>query len=180
MFLGLLFLSVTPLFLRARVYLNVQKNIGALSVKLLGIFTIQKFRFKLTRMGVVMLSSDSEGEDTEDDMTFLNKLAIEMLKLVKINELSVFSSLGVKGDALATALVGGSFLAFVNAMLAVLITQKGEFKSFVSISSNFQESVFTIGIHLSVFTNLMSILAATILAKQKTTEVMKKHERKHV
>ena len=169
---------LVPLLLRVRIYLNAVENIGTLSVRLFGFIKVQEFRFKITRAGIALLSSGEDDEEMdEENMMFLNKLAIEILKLVNIKELSVYGSLGLADDAFATALAGGSFLALVNAGLGYLITKKGRFSSSVSVASDFENSVVTFALEFVLTMNLISILACVVRAKEKIMEVRGRHER---
>lgn len=166
-FLAVMLVLFFPLFIQTRFYVNVLKNVGAISVTLLWIIPIVCFRFKLTKNSVKLIKKNQK----EKEMKFFSAKSVFMLnfmsnffKRLKLFELSFFSYCGKKNNAMETAFLNGYFLTFVHFLFVFIHNNKGEFVSHLVCDKDFENDELKISGYNSIFVFPLQILICLICA----------------
>ena len=170
----LIFILILPIKCNAMFYINLLKNKGAVGVEILKIAIVQD-KFKIAS-GQVTTTNKKNREKTfelskeDKNLMFLKFVVSNIAHRIIINDAYVGVDIGKKDDAMTTAILCGSALIVVDAIMAVLFSKKQGFNYNVDVEPLFCQNKLVLSLQLIIYTNLFDILFAIIKSYLKTNK----------
>ncbi|MBQ8762088.1 MAG: hypothetical protein IJZ26_02060 [Clostridia bacterium] len=178
----LFIILVFPLFFQLRFYINALKNLGAISITLFGIIPLASFQIQLQKDAIKIIRHTRKNNEKEvkyfDAKSIFTGLLIKNLFLsVKINELSLFFSVGEKNNAFSSAYYGGVWYSVIYSLLQMLKERKGAFPSNIDTETNNDENKLKLSGYLGILIVPFQIVYCFALTIKQFIKVRRRYEK---
>lgn len=179
--LGLVILSLLPLKVGMRMYWNVGKNLGVLSIDIWGI-SVNSMQIEITQTAINIIKSKKKDRQIQLQAlsfgaVFAHHFLQAIFRYMSIREVNMFVDLSKKNDAFAAAMMNGVVLQFLYAIFAVLYGLKGNFLTFMSVNNDIGENKCSVTNYASVMLAPVILLVCAVRAFLRTKKGIMKYER---
>ena len=167
----LLFISLLPLFVQLRFYINALENLGAVTLLIMFI-PVSTMQFSLTKKSIKIMKKKKESEIDYKSIKalFLMHFFLAVFNRIKIVEIYLRTYLGLKNSAMTTAMINGVMITLVHVLNISLFNKKGAFISNYVCDKSFQENQCQFSGYLYFFILPINILFACFYAIKKVIE----------
>ena len=167
----LLFVSLLPLFVQLRFYINALENLGAVTLLIMFI-PVSTMQFSLTKKSIKIMKKKKESEIDYKSLKalFLMHFFLAVFNRIKIVEIYLRTYLGLKNNAMTTAMINGVMITLVHVLNISLFNKKGAFTSNYVCDKSFQENQCQFSGYLYFFILPINILFACFYAIKKVIE----------
>ena len=179
---GVFLLMLIPFWIQLRMYINIEYNIGAMSISVFGI-KVLCFQAELSELGIKIMRSKKEDKEikfsvVDENAIFLKNMVHRSMRMISIMKLEMYYDVGKENDAFKTSMRAGSVVALSNIILSWLYTKRGVFNASINTEENVKEDKLTIAVYTSIVVMPIVILYVYILAKTKTKKAVNIYERR--
>lgn len=175
-------MALVPFWIQMRLYINIEQNIGAVSISVFGIKLVC-FQVELSELGIKIIRSKKEDKEIkfsviDESAIFLEQMIHKSLRMISIIKMEMYYDVGKENDAFHSSMRGGVILGLSNMALSWLYTKRGIFPAYIGVDESTAEDKLTISMYISVVVMPLVIIYAYILSKTKTKKVVKLYERR--
>lgn len=172
-------LSLFPLKITMRTYWNIGKNLGVVSFSIWGV-NLYCVQIEITESAInIIRAKRKERQIQFEALTFgaifIHHFVQAVFRYLKILEISIYTDMSKKNDAMATALINGAIVQLMYCVYAVLYGLKGNFTAYNSVGADFQENKCSLSNYTSVILVPIVLCICVVRALLRTKKGIEKY-----
>lgn len=162
-------ITLLPIFVQIRLYINALNNIGVIAISVFGIKIIcHQLEISGGKINIIGKKKDRQIDPNSVDVKFVNKFVYYLVLKIKITNLAIFFDVSKQSDAFLPCVLRGLTQSLIGMVLGILYTKKGVFNTSVGGDVKWDRDKVVLSMYVGMVFNLAMIITALIQAKIKT------------